>query len=131
MRAVPSVKRTPLMVLVVAATMVVTACKDSRIAQLQVGISKDSMLKVLATGAPAGDSLPFIYRHNGYLTGGKFFDLYYYDRKNRKFAETKIIREKDVVPIFVVDGVVEGWGWPHADSLAARYRIAVRNDLLR
>ncbi len=131
MRIVSTVRRTPLAAVVIAATVALAACKDSRIAQLQVGISKDSMLKVLANGAPVGDSLPLVYRHNSYLVSGKFFDVYYYDRKGRKYGETKVIRQKDVVPIFVVDGVVDGWGWSHSDSLQAQYKIPAREDLLK
>ncbi len=131
MRVALSRRRAPFVILAIAGLISVAACGDSRIKQLQVGISRDSMLRVLAQGSTTGDSLPFVYRHNSYLVSGKYFDVFYYDPKDRNYTETRQVRENEVVPIFVVDGVVEGWGWDYSNRLYAEYKIPSRADLLK
>ncbi len=68
--------RTRVMTLSLAVGVVVlfSACDDKRIRQLEAGISKDSVLKIIGQGAPADDTIPNVYRHNGYFVAGKMFD---------------------------------------------------------
>lgn len=108
------------------------SCADKRIRDLDVGISKDSMLKVVGRGAPEGDSLPNIYRHNAYLVQGKMFEVYFFDPENRDYTDTTVVvQPRDLTPIIVTEGRVEGWGWRSADKLAEDYNIPVRQDLGR
>ena len=124
-------KRLPLVALVAAGTLALAACGDAKLKRLELGISRDSMLTVLAQGAPAGDSLPFIYTHNAYLVDGKVFDIYFYDAENRKRQETPGVSDKEVIPIVVVDGVVRGMGWRYADDLQKQYKIPARSDFMK
>jgi hypothetical protein len=123
--------RTAPLRLALASLLVLGACGDSRIRKLDVGISKDSMFKVLAADAPATDSLPYIYLHNVYLVDGKLFDVYFYDPQNRKKSEVRGVTEEEVTPIFLVDGKVDGWGWRHAEQLTQQFRIPSRADFLK
>jgi hypothetical protein len=107
------------------------SCADKRIRDLDVGISKDSMLKVVGRGAPEGDSLPNIYRHNAYLVQGKMFEVYFFDPENRKLADSVGVPSKELTPIVVLDGRVEGWGWRYASKLTEEYGIPVREDVER
>ena len=102
------------------------ACGDSRLSQLDAGISKDSTIKLLAVGAPEDDSLPNFYRHETYLMDGKFFDIYLYDPKNRKIWKDPLVTDKELTPIVVVDSTLEGWGWGYMDEVTAKYRINIR-----
>ncbi|MGQ0766051.1 MAG: hypothetical protein ACT4OZ_10330 [Gemmatimonadota bacterium] len=110
----------------VAVVVVAVACGDARISQLDAGISKDSTIALLGVGAPADDSLPNFYRHEQYLTDGKFFDIYLYDPRNRKIWKDPLVSDKELTPIVMVDSTLEGWGWAYMDELTAKYRIQIR-----
>ena len=59
-----------------------SACGDSRVGQLEVGLSKDSTIKLLAMGAPADDTLPNLYRYNRYSVDSRYNDVFLFDPKN-------------------------------------------------
>jgi hypothetical protein len=117
--------------LALAFAVALSSCADKRIRDLDVGISKDSMLKVVGRGAPEGDSLPNIYRHNAYLVQGKMFEVYFFDPENRKLADSVAVHSKELTPIVLLDGRVEGWGWRYASKLSRDYGIPVREDVER
>ncbi len=107
------------------------ACEDKRIRELTAGISKDSTLKILADGVPAvGDTIQNVYRHNQYLVAGKFFDIYLFDRNNRKLWGDPLVEDKELTPIVVVNDTLDGWGWDHMDEVTYKYKIQVRADTL-
>lgn len=112
-------------------TFLAVACGDARVRDLDRGIGRDSVLTLLGKGGPAGDSLANIYRHTAYLIQGKMFDVYFFDAKGRKHPETKDVPPKELVPVVLVDGRVEGWGWPHMDRVTSQFGIQARTDLAR
>jgi hypothetical protein len=119
-------RRAVLRCALVSAGVLTAACGDSRISQLDAGISRDSTIKILGVGAPADDSLPNFYRHETFLTDSKFFDIYLYDPKNRKFWTDPLVTDKELTPIVVIDSTLEGWGWGYMDEVTAKYRINMR-----
>jgi hypothetical protein len=113
---------------IAAATIALTACGDSRVRGLSEGISKDSALKILGEGAPEGDSLRNIYKHDRYLVEGAMYDVYLFDPKNRKAWVDKSVPDKELTPVVFVNNKVEGWGWGDMDELAQKHNIQVRRS---
>lgn len=105
----------------------VAACGDSRVRQLDVGMSKDSMLKILAADAPAGDTLPFVYKHTQYLADGQIFDLYFYDPQNREPLTNPEVTDNELTPLVVIDGKLAGTGWGYMDQVTDKYRLPARS----
>jgi hypothetical protein len=117
--------------LALAFAVALSSCADKRLRDLDVGISKDSMLKVVGRGAPEGDSLPNIYRHNAYLVQGKMFEVYFFDPENRDYRDTTVaVSPDDLTPIVLANGVVEGWGWRNASKWAEQYGIPLKEDVV-
>ena len=112
--------------LAVAGLVLLAACGDSRLRNLEVGIGKDSLIKLLGEGAPAGDSLPNLYKHEQYFVDGKMFDIYMYDAKNRKAWLDPLVTDEELTPLVVVDGKLAGTGWNHMDGVTDQYRIEAR-----
>jgi hypothetical protein len=94
---------------------------DRAISELDVGISKDSTLKIF--GAVGDDTLHNVYDYGNYIISGKILEIYYYDPKNRKFRRDSVDRRKDVTPVVMVDSKVAGWGWVFVDSVAGANNI--------
>jgi len=101
------------------------AGSDPGIPGLSVGIPRDSLLKIVAAGAPAGDSLPNVYRSEQYLHNGTIMEMLYYSRDGKKDGRDTV-PEKTLTPIVLALGVVSGWGWPYFDSVAAAHDLRVR-----
>jgi hypothetical protein len=102
------------------------ACGDSRVRSLELGISKDSVLKIIGEGAPPGDSLPNVYKRIQYFVDSKFFDIFLFDPKNRKVWLDPLVTDKELTPIIVVQDKLEGTGWSYADELTAKYKLQIR-----
>ena len=104
-----------------------SACTDSRVRELTLGISKDSVLKIIGEGAPAGDSLPNVYKRVQYFVDSKFFDIFLFDPQNRKVWKEPNVLDKELTPIVVVQDKLEGTGWGYADELATKYKFQIRS----
>lgn len=102
------------------------ACGDSRVRSLELGISKDSVLKIIGEGAPPGDSLPNVYKRIQYFVDSKFFDIFLFDPKNRKVWLDPLVTDKELTPIIVVQDKLEGTGWSYADELTQKYKLQIR-----
>ena len=110
------------------ALVLVSPCADSRVSELELGISKDSVLKVIGQGAPAGDSLPNVYKRIQFFVDSKFFDIFLFDPKNRKVWLDPIVLDKELTPIVVVQNKLEGTGWGYADELSSKYKMQIRSE---
>ncbi len=106
--------------------VLLSACGDSRVRSLELGISKDSVLKIIGEGAPPGDSLPNVYKRIQYFVDSKFFDIFLFDPKNRKVWLDPLVTDKELTPIIVVQDKLEGTGWSYADELTAKYKLQIR-----
>lgn len=119
----------------VAAVVALTACGDARIGNLTAGISRDSVLKILAQGGDATDSLPHVYREDRYLAHGRSVDVLFYTTTNLKapaaaatgqVPEAGPVPEKSLTPIVLQDDRVVAWGWSSYDSAAKAAGFAIR-----
>jgi hypothetical protein len=120
-------RRHHVIALAALSVLALSACQDKRIRELDVGISKDSALKILADGRlGTADTIPNIYRHNRYFVQGREFDIYLFDAEDRKAWTDPEVLDKDLTPVVVVDGKVDGWGWGHMDDVTSKYGIRMR-----
>lgn len=109
--------------------LALSACQDKRIRELDVGISKDSAIAILADGVvPNVDTIQNVYRHNRYFVQGKEFDIYLFDPQNRKLWNDPEVTDKELTPVVVIDGKVDGWGWGHMDDVTSKYSIQLRAE---
>lgn len=91
-----------------------TACGDSRLKDLSIGIDRDSVAVVMA-GEP--------HRSEGYLVDGKFWEIFYYPRGETAAADS--IAWREMSPVILADGKVAGWGWDYWEREAERLRVQV------
>jgi hypothetical protein len=110
-------------------TLFVAACGDSRVNALDLGIGKDSVLKIIGQGAPAGDTLPNVYQHMQFFTDSKMFDVYMFDPKNRDKLDDPLVLDKELTPVILVEGKLEGTGWRYADELTQQYKLPIRTPV--
>ena len=110
--------------------LLLAACQDKHLRDLDAGISRDSAISILADGVkPNVDTIQNVYRHNRYFVQGKEFDIFLFDAQNRKFWSDPMVTDKELTPVVVVDGKVDGWGWGHMDDVTSKYGIKLRADL--
>ncbi|MBL8961000.1 MAG: hypothetical protein JNJ98_14185 [Gemmatimonadetes bacterium] len=113
--------------LATAAALAAAACGDQHIRALDEGISRDSTLRILADGvAPRGDTIQNVYNRKRFLVEGREFDIYMFDAQNRRLWADPEVEDKELVPVVVVNGKLEGWGWDHMDDVTSKYGILMR-----
>jgi hypothetical protein len=95
------------------ATLLSTACGDSRLGKLSAGISKDSVAVLMKADAP--------HRTQSFLTGGKLWEVYLYSRGAAEPADT--IAWKKLSPVVFADGRVAGWGWGWCKKQAPKLAV--------
>ncbi|HEY4217511.1 MAG TPA: hypothetical protein VGM67_10265 [Gemmatimonadaceae bacterium] len=122
-----SVRRRTLALVAVGAAVVLTACQDKRVKALNVGISRDSAITVMAQQTKAGvrDSMPNVYTTERYLINGKNYQVLFFAPNNEKSGKDSVAR-KDLVPIVFVDNIMVGKGWDVYDSVAKANKIQVK-----
>lgn len=100
--------------LVILALLVgVTACGDSRLKKLSLGIDRDSVAVLMDTDRPD--------RSAGYLLEGKFWEVFYYAPKGKTLSDSATVREYS--PVVLTDGAVVGWGWDYWGREADRMKV--------
>jgi hypothetical protein len=110
-----------------AAVLLLLGCEDRRLRQLDIGISRDSMVTIVSGGVPARlDTIPNIYKRLSYFVDTKQFDIYLFDSDDRKAWTDPLVEDKELTPIVLIDGRVAGWGWDYMDELTEQYRIEAR-----
>ena len=109
----------------------VLACKDKKLASVDTGITKDSLLSIMAvdaknTGSP--DAYPSIYRRDQYLIGGKNWDVLYYLSSGEKLqpAAKDTVPWDKLSPIVTIDNKVVGKGWDYFDSVSTANKIPLK-----
>jgi hypothetical protein len=112
--------------------VVLVACEDKRVSQLDTGITRDSALSVISHDIKPGtstgpDSFPNVYSRDRYLISGKNYEVLYFTPNNEKIekAGKDTIPKRKLSPIVFVDNRLVGRGWPFWDSLAATLKIQV------
>ncbi|MDB4905583.1 MAG: hypothetical protein JWO05_367 [Gemmatimonadetes bacterium] len=109
----------------------VLACKDKKLASVDTGITKDSLLSIMAvdaknTGSP--DAFPSIYRRDQFLIGGKSWDVLYYLPSGEKLqpAAKDTLSWDKLSPIVTIDNKVVGKGWDYWDSVSTANKIPLK-----
>src|SRR5512133_2263739 len=69
-----------------SALVLLAACEDKRVSQLDTGITRDSAVSVLAQEIKGGgrDSFPNVYTRDKFLIGGKNYEVLYFTANNEK-----------------------------------------------
>jgi hypothetical protein len=115
----------PVTTLATFSSLVILGCGDRNIGKLTVGITRDSVLKVLAIGSTTTDSTPNVYREERYLQNGRFITLLMYSPTGKKQG-TDTLPEEELIPVVLRDDTLTGWGWKHTDSVAAANNIVLK-----
>src|SRR5262249_8327013 len=91
-------RRRALTLLAPGAAVLRAACGDKRIKQLNLGITRDSAMSVLATNLKGGghDAFPNVYTREAYLTNGKYYEVLYYTPDNDKMDSTGIKKRQAI-----------------------------------
>ncbi|MDE3129064.1 MAG: hypothetical protein KGL38_13730 [Gemmatimonadota bacterium] len=110
--------------LLLAGFVLLGACQDKRVKELNTGITRDSVLSVTAQGTIGADSMPGIYKRGQYLINGKTLEVLYFDSRNRK-AGKDTVPNSQLTPLVVLEGKLVGKGWPVWDSVAKANNIPV------
>lgn len=100
------------------------AGEDPRLTQLTVGITRDSMLRVINAGSP--DSMFNVYRRESYLADGVPLEIFFYHPGDLREGQGPAATESTLRPIVVRGLTVTGWGWAHFDSVARANDIRAR-----
>ena len=90
-----------------------SACGDTRLKKLSVGIEKDSVAVLMKTDSP--------HTAASYVTGGKLWEIQFYPTK--EVALTDSVDWRDMSPVVFAEGKVAGWGWGYWDKEAAVLEI--------
>ncbi len=122
------VRRGALLPAVLAMALTLSACEDERLKQLDTGISRDSVLTVIAQNrrnAGRLDSLPSVYHKERYFVGGKLYEVFFFDEENKK-AGRDTVEFEELTPIVMIDNVMAGKGWDYFDSLSKANNIPLK-----
>jgi hypothetical protein len=127
-----SVKRSTLTIGALSCAIMLVACEDKRVSQLDTGITRDSALSVIShdvkPGTSAGpDSFPNVYMRDRFLISGKNYEVLYFTPNNEKIekAGKDTIPKRKLSPLVFVNNRLIGHGWPFWDSVAASLKIPV------
>ena len=121
--------------LAVIATVSVAACGDSKLKNIPAGTPEDSVLKLFAEGAPAGDTLPHIFKKESFFANSATYDVLYYDPKGRKevlstVATGAVIPDstpyKELTPVVFRDHKLAGAGWKYWDSVSTAIKVPLK-----
>ena len=118
------VRRSTLFLGAVSALTLLAGCQDKRVQQLQVGITRDSVMSVTAQGTQGADSMPSIYKRAQYLINGKTLEVLYFDSENRKATKDTVPLGK-LTPLVMLDNKLVGKGWAVWDSVAKANKIPI------
>lgn len=123
-----SVRRRAVVVAGLACTAILAGCEDKRLTKLHAGMTKDSVLTVLAQNLRAGsgpDSLPNVYLAEQYVLDGKNYTVWYYTPNNEKAAKDTVPFKK-LTPLVLVNYRLAGTGWGLWDSVSRANKIPLK-----
>ena len=110
---------------VLALSVSLAGCGDANLKQLSVGITRDSVLKILALGSTGTDSTPNVYREERYLNAGKFITMLLYTNTGKEEGVDSI-PERELSPVVLLNDTLTGWGWAYHDSVARANNIVIK-----
>ena len=122
---ISSTRRATAFVAAAAALSLLAGCGDANIRKLNAGISRDSVLRILAIGSTSTDSLANIYREERYLQNGQSIAMLLYTNTGKKEG-VDTVPEEDLTPVVLKNDTLTGWGWEHHDSVARANNIVIK-----
>jgi len=105
------------------------ACEDKRVKEVDSGISRDSLVSVIAHDLPANaksDSFPNVYIRERYLMGGKNYEVLYFTPNNEKAQAGKDTAWGKLTPIVLMNNLTLGKGWTFWDSISTANKIPLK-----
>ena len=124
-----SVSRRILVPCALAGAVVLAACEDKRVSQIDSGITRDSAVSLIARDLPANaksDSFPNVYVRERYLIAGKNYEVLYFTPNNEKAVSAKDTAWAKLTPIVLADNRVIGRGWSFWDNLSTANKIPLK-----
>ena len=132
------VRRRVSTVAAIGIALVLTACEDKRIKQLNLGITRDSAIQVIAQNLKGGksDAYPNVFMREQYLSNGKSYEVLYFTPNNEKFTPAKRkdsndttsaeahVPWKKLTPLVFIDNKLAGKSWSMWDSLSKVLSVA-------
>lgn len=101
------------------------ACGDANLRKLNVGMARDSVLKVLGQGSVSSDSTPNVYREERYLYGGQMITMLLYTNTGKEEG-VDTLPERELIPVVLRNDTLTGWGWEHHDSVARAINVEIK-----
>lgn len=124
----PSVRRSALTVVALAAAMLAAACgPDKRVQALNTGITRDSVLSVISHDLKPGtppDSFPNVYKRSRYLINGRNYEVLYFTPNDEKQGKDSVATKK-LTPLVLVENKLVGKGWGVWDSVSKANKIPI------
>jgi len=122
-----SIGRSTRFILPALSLAVLSGCGDANIRKLNVGIRRDSVIRILALGSTSRDSTPNVYREERYLHDGQWISILLYSNSGLKEGvSADSIPEGELIPIVLRNDTLTGWGWEHHDSVAVANNIVIK-----
>lgn len=91
--------------------------------RIEVGMTKEQVLQTI--GPSTQKDVPNPYRTESYRAGNQRIEVlfFYSDWKQGEGA----ITDDELMPVVLIDGKVDGWGWTYWENTASRYSIILRS----
>ena len=124
-----SVSRRMLVPCALVGAALLGACEDKRVQAVDSGISRDSLVSVIAHDLPANaksDSFPNVYIRERYLMGGKNYEVLYFTPNNEKAQAGKDTAWGKLTPIVLMNNLTLGKGWKLWDSISTANKIPLK-----
>jgi hypothetical protein len=123
-----SVRRRALALSALGVAVLLTACEDKRVKELNTGITRDSAVSVLAQDIKGGghDSMPNVYKRDRFLIAGSTYEVLYFTRNNEKQGKDSVPLSK-LTPLVFVGNKLVAKGWDQWDSISKANNIPPQN----
>jgi len=122
-----SVRRKAALLAGVSTAVLLVACQDKRVKQLDTGITRDSAVSVISHDLKPGsgpDSFPNVYKRDRFLIAGKNYEVLYFTSNDEKQGRDSVPLRK-LTPIVFRDNRMIGKGWDYWDSVSTANKIPI------
>jgi hypothetical protein len=123
------VRRRMLALAALGTVTTLAACgEDKRVKELNVGITRDSAVGVLAQEIKGGgrDSFPNVYTREHFLIAGKNVEVLYFTPNNEKAAKDTVPMKR-LTPLVFINNQLAGKGWTFWDSVSTANKIPLKD----
>ena len=124
-----SVSRRILVPCALAGAVVLAACEDKRVKEVDSGITRDSTMTIIAHDLPPtakSDSFPNVYIRERYLMAGKNYEVLYFTPNNEKAQAGKDTAWGKLTPIVLMNNLTLGKAWKLWDSISTANKIPLK-----